>query len=294
MIQGNHITLYSPERENNDDICSLCEGGYPREVLARIKASGFDCEILKKKVLVRDASPIPIHPWRQPFQTACYHRNYPIVRMLLELGADPDVNICGWSINMTPRQNYANNQQLQKLFEGGKLWWKVEYPEEKKQALQSKLEHYIVAGEASEAVWLMMHGVRLLSPVILTNEAFGKQPRAFKELVCCMGVSNGRLQAFHAWLKQNASNADALDIMDALSRTNGDEGRELVEKLLLSIDLIGADRLDSLIDRAHPIPVRISMLQCFISAYDGSEHQPFVEKAIAALFKEILYSCMEV
>ena len=109
-----------------------------------------------------------------------------------------------------------------------------------------------------------------------------------------MGVSNGRLQAFHAWLKQNASNADALDIMDALSRTNGDEGRELVEKLLLSIDLIGADRLDSLIDRAHPIPVRISMLQCFISAYDGSEHQPFVEKAIAALFKEILYSCMEV
>ena len=32
----------------------------PLEVLAQIKARGFDCETLKKRVFVRDASPIPV------------------------------------------------------------------------------------------------------------------------------------------------------------------------------------------------------------------------------------------
>ena len=140
----------------------------------------------------------------------------------------------------------------------------------------------------------MTHGVRLVSPAILTNEAFEKLPRAFKELVCRMGISNDRLQEFHAWLSQNASDADVLDIMDALARTNGDEGRSHVEKLLLSIDLIGVDKADALIDRSIPLPDQISMLLEFICSYDGSEHQPFMEKAIAKLLKEILCACMEV
>ena len=292
MIPSNVIILRGPERENNDRLCDLCKAARPQEVLARIKASGFDCEILKKEVFVRDASPIPVHPWRQPFQTACSNRNYPVVRLLLELGADPDAD-CRFN-HETPRQAYANNQQLQELFEGGKLWWKTEYPEEKKRMLQGELEQCILAGEVSEAVWLMMHGVRLQSPVILTSEAFAKQPQAFKELVCGMGVSNDRLQEFHAWLKRNASETDALDIMDKLERTGGDEGRKLVEKLLLSIDLIGADKLDSLIDFTLSMPAQISMLRFFINAYDTEEHQPFVEKAIAALFKGMLCACMEI
>ena len=229
MTKGNHITLYGRERENNDDICDLCKTGCPLEVLARIKASGFDCEILKKRVFVRDASPIPVHPWRQPFQTACSNRNYPVVRLLLEMGADPDAECCTRTLLKTPRQNYANNQQLQALFEGGRLWWKVEYPEEKKRTLQGELEHCILVGEASESVWLMAHGMRLPSPVILNSEAFGKLPRTFKELVCGMGIPNDRLPEFHAWLKQNATDAEMTDIMDALlAGTNGDEGRENV------------------------------------------------------------------
>lgn len=294
MLEGNHIMLYSQERENNDDICALCEAGCPRDVLVRIKSSGFNCEILKKKVFVRDASPIPVHPWRQPFQTACGHCNYPVVRLLLELGADPDADCCAWTLHMTPRLACAENQQLQELFDGGRLWWKVEYPEEKKQALQGNLEHSILTGEANEAVWLMTHGVHLHSPVILTSETFGKQPRTFKELVCGMGVPNGRLQEFHAWLKQNCTDANLLDILDTLSKTHGDEGREAVEKLLLSIDLLGADRLGALIDPTLPLHVQISMLRCFINAYDTSEHKPFVEKAIAELFKGMLCACMEI
>ena len=128
------------------------KAGYPRWVLARKKASGFDCEILKKKVFVRDASPIPVHPWRQPFLTACGNRKLPLVRLLLELGADPDADCCAWTICKTPRQNYANNQ----------------------------------------------------------------------------------------------------------------------------------------------LPVQISMLRCFISAYNTSGHQPFIENAIATLFREMLCACMEV
>ena len=294
MTQGNHITLYGLERENNENICTLCEVGHPRAVLARIKSSGFDCEILKKMVFIREASPMSVRPRRQPFQSACSNRNYPVVRLLLELGADPDAECCAGTILKTPRKQYANNQRLQALFDGGKLWWKVEYPEEKKRTLQGALEHCVLGGEASEAVWLMTHGVRLNSPAILTSEAFGKQPRTFKELVCGMGIPNDRRQEFHAWLKRNASDADVPDIMNVLDRTGGYEGRELVGKLLLSIDLIGADRLDSLIGLTLPIPVQIGMLRCFISAYDTSEHKHFVEKAIAALFRGMLCACMEI
>lgn len=294
MTQGNHITLYGLERENNENICTLCEVGHPRAVLARIKSSGFDCEILKKMVFIREASPMSVRPRRQPFQSACSNRNYPVVRLLLELGADPDAECCAGTILKTPRKQYANNQRLQALFDGGKLWWKVEYPEEKKRTLQGALEHCVLGGEASEAVWLMTHGVRLNSPAILTSEAFGKQPRTFKELVCGMGIPNDRRQEFHAWLKRNASDTDVLDIMNVVARTGGYEGRELVGKLLLSIDLIGADRLDSLIGLTLPIPVQIGMLRCFISAYDTSEHKHFVEKAIAALFRGMLCACMEI
>ena len=293
MNQSDAITLYGPEQKNNDEICNLCEAGCPRCMLARIKASGFDCEILKKKVMVREASPIPVHPGRQPFLTACAKRNYPIVRLFLELGADPDAECRAWNNNLkTPRQNYTDNLELQELFEGGKSWWKVEYPEEKKMTLRDELEHFIMAGKASEAVWLMMHGVRLDSPAMLASEAFAKQSQAFKELVCGMGVSNDRLQEFQDWLNENAT--DALNIMEMLARTGGDEGREFVEKLLLSIDLIGAGRLDSLIGQSIPIPVQIGILRCFISAYDASEHKPFVEKAITTLFKEMLCASMEV
>lgn len=294
MAQGNHITLYGLERENNENICTLCEVGHPRAVLARIKSSGFDCEILKKMVFIREASPMSVRPRRQPFQSACSNRNYPVVRLLLELGADPDAECCAGTILKTPRKQYANNQRLQALFDGGKLWWKVEYPEEKKRTLQGALEHCVLGGEASEAVWLMTHGVRLNSPAILTSKAFGKQPRTFKELVCGMGIPNDRRQEFHAWLKRNASDADVPDIMNVVDRTGGYEGRELVGKLLLSIDLIGADRLDSLIGLTLPIPVQIGMLRCFISAYDTSEHKHFVEKAIAALFRGMLCACMEI
>lgn len=294
MTQGNHITLYGLERENNENICTLCEVGHPRAVLARIKSSGFDCEILKKMVFIREASPMSVRPRRQPFQSACSNRNYPVVRLLLELGADPDAECYAGTILKTPRKQYANNQRLQALFDGGKLWWKVEYPEEKKRTLQGALEHCVLGGEASEAVWLMTHGVRLNSPAILTSEAFGKQPRTFKELVCGMGIPNDRRQEFHAWLKRNASDADVPDIMNVVDRTGGYEGRELVGKLLLSIDLIGADRLDSLIGLTLPIPVQIGMLRCFISAYDTSEHKHFVEKAIAALFRGMLCACMEI
>lgn len=292
MTQGNYIMLYGSERENNENIYALCEVGHPRAVLARIKSSGFDCEILKKTVLIREASPILVHPWRHPFQAACSNRNYPVVRLLLELGADPDAKCC--ATLKTPRKQYANNQRLQALFDGGKLWWKIEYPEEKKRTLQGVLEHCILVGEASEAVWLMTHGVRLNSPAILTSEAFGKQPRTFKELVCGMGIPNDRRQEFHAWLKRNASDTDVPDIMSVVDRTGDYEGRELVGKLLLSIDLIGADRLDSLIGLTLPIPVQIGMLRCFISAYDTSEHKHFVEKAIAALFRGMLCACMEI
>ena len=293
MTQGNAITLYGLERKNNDRICELCEAARPREMLAQIQSSGFDCEILKKRVYIREACPMPVHPWRQPFLTACGHRNYPVVRLFLELGADPDAECRGWS-HETPRQEYANNPQLQELFEGGKLWWKVEYPDEKKRMLQGEFEHCIMAGEASETVWHMTHGMHLHSPVILAGEAFAKQPRAFKELVCGMGVPNDRLQEFHAWLEQNASDADLLDIMETLSRRNGDGGRAFVENLFLSIDLLGADRLDSLIEHSFPLPVQINVLQAFISAYDTCEHQPFVEKAITALFRGMLYSYMDV
>ena len=293
MIQSNVITLFygTLEHEKHDEFCDICADGCPRDVLAWIKASEFDCENLKKKVIMREASPIPVHPWRHPFVMTCHKRNFPIVRLLLELGADPDA---AYSYNQTPRQKYGDDPQLLESFNGGRFWWKVEYSEEKKLALLSELEHFILAGEASEAVWLMMHGVRLDSPAILASDTFGKQSRAFKELVCGMGVSNDRLLEFHAWLKENTTDADVLDIMDTLARTNGDEGRKLVEKLLFSIDLIGAERLDSLIDFTLPIPVQISMLQCFISAYDTSEHQAFIEKAIAALFKGMLCACMEV
>ena len=294
MLPSNHIILWGQEREDNDSFCDLCETGCPRDVLAQIKASGFNCENLKKKVFVRETSPIPFHPWKQPFERACHERNFPIVRLFLELGADPDADCCACTSVKTPRIKYGDDQQLQDLFKGGRLWWNVKYPKEKTQALQGELEDSILAGEASEAVWFMAHGVRLYSTIILASEAFGKKPRPFKELVCRMGIPDNCKREFYAWQKQNGSDADVLDIIGSLAKTNGDEGRSLVEKLLLSIDLIGADRLDSFISRAFSLPVQISMLQALFSAYDTSEHQLFVEKAIAMLFKEIVCTCMEV
>ena len=132
MQPRNLITLYGEARMNVDNLCTLCKAGKPREVLAKIRTVMLDCTTLTKKLFVHEASPIPVHPTRHPFQTACLVRNYPIVRLLLELGADPDADCCATISHTTPRQMYANDPQLQELFEGGKLWWKVKYPEEKK------------------------------------------------------------------------------------------------------------------------------------------------------------------
>ena len=294
MLPSNSITLYGSKRKDNETLCNRCEAGSPRDVLALIKESGFDCAILKKKFWVKEASPVPFHPTRQPFATACMKHNFPIVRLLLELGADPDADCCADTGHMTPRKKYGGNPQLQELFEGGKLWWKAEYPEEKKRMLQGALEHSILSGEASEALWLMMHGVRLASPTILASETFGNQSWAFQECVCDMGIPDDRLQEFRAWLKQNNANVSLLDFMDTLTRSNDDVGQEFTEKMLLSIDLLGADNVDTLIDHAFPLSVQIRILRCFINAYDASGHREFMENAIAALIREILYACMEV
>jgi hypothetical protein len=79
-----------------------------------------------------------------------------------------------------------------------------------------------------------------------------------------------------------------------LIQAKDDKEGDVAEKLLLSIGLIGMDKLDELADRTFSLPVQIRMLQYFIDSYDGSEHQSFMEKTIASLFKEILYRCMEV
>ncbi len=282
---------HSPEYPKMEKLIELCENSTPLEVLKQIKASCFDNTLLKSPFLICENSPIPVHPMRHPFTAACQKHNYPVVRLLLELGMDVDVP---WHYHehKTLRQERSDNSMLMELFEGGKCWWKIEYSEAKKQELRSKLEHHVLNGNASEAVWLMVRGVRLASPDVLANVSVGKQPMAFKELVCRMGIPDDQLNEFHDWLKANCADAVLLEILNTRLVTRGDEGRDIVEKLLLSIDLLGADKLEEVSGDAFPHPVKISMVRFFIKAYKTNEHMEFIERTIAALFREILCKCM--
>ena len=283
---------HKPIYKEVEKLIDLCGTGTPREVLSQVKVCGFDSEILKRPFLIHEASPIPVHPMGHPFTSACRQKNLPIVRLMLVLGADPDAE--WYHTGETVRQKYAVSPQVEELFEGGKCWWTVEYPDAKKQALQGELERTVLAGEASEVLWLMVHGVRLPSPALLASAEFGKHPRAFKELVCRMGIPDQRLDEFHAWLKENSADADLLAILGTLLQTKGEEGGEAVNTLLLSVRLIGEDKLEDIAVSGSSLPVQISMLQHFISEYDASKHKAFIEKTLAALFKEILCKCMEV
>lgn len=273
-----------PIYKDVEKLIELCRTGSPHEVLAQVEACGFDCKILNVPFLIREASPMPVHPMAAPFSTACFASNLPVVRLLLELGADPDAK---WH-QATIRQKYAESPQVTELFEGGKCWWKVEYSDDKKQALLGELERSILAGEVSEAIWFMAHGVRLASPAILASKEFSNQSPTFKELVFRMGVPDNRLNEFHAWLKENSANADVLDVWDALLQSNGDEGQDHAEKLLLSVGLIDDNILDEVAARDFSLHTQVSMLWYFISNYDASKQQPFIEKTVATLFRNIL------
>ena len=270
---------------------NLCVKGKTKDLLALIKKFGYDSTFARKTFSVpQDRRLVPIATWGLPFLAACGKNNYPIVRLLLLIGADPDSRYGDY---LTVRNKY-HDSQLQELFDGGRCWWKVEYADAKKQELQNELECDIMKGEASEAIWLMKHGVRLASPSVLEDVDFGKLPRAFQEVVCRMGIPENCLQDFHSFLKKDCSGAEVVDILDTLLESKGDEGRDAAEKLLLSMDLLGEDILDELVNSSFPIPVNISMIQHFINAYDASEHKQFIEKIIAQLFMDLLYSCMEV
>ncbi len=282
--------VFLPIYKEVERLVSLCKAASPREVLSQMKICGFDSAVLKRPFLVRENSPIPVHPMGHPLMTACHYANLPVARLLLELGADPDMRYNYHA--ETLREHYAANIQLQECFKGGKCWWKVEYPDAQKQELQGELERCILTGEASEAIWLMMHGVRLPSPAVLTREEFGKLPPPFKELVCRMGLPADRLDEFHDWLKANGNDAEVMDIMKNLMEDNGDKERGIVEKLLLSLDLLRPDKVDAMAAGAFSSPFRIGLLRHFINAYDTCEHQSFIEKSIAALFREILFACM--
>ena len=277
----------------------LCTAGKPKDVLAQIRKCGEDNTILKKKFFVQEGgNSTPVASWSHPFPAACDYRNYPVVRLLLEIGADPDADMhepCSSHVLESPRSRYGDDPQLNELFKGGRCWWKVEYADAKKQELQDELKRDILKGEASEAVWLMMHGVRLDSPSVLADGGFGKLPRSFQEVVCRMGIPENRLQDFHSWLEKNCADEAVVDILETLLETKGDEGRESVETLLFSMELLGEDRLDELANSffsSFDIPVKTSMLRHLINAYDASEHRQFIERTMAALFMEILCSCM--
>ena len=288
-------TFYGQEHEELRALCTLCgEEGKPKDALSQMKKSGFDSTLLNKRFFVYEAGPILVHPTMHPFSTACNTKNYPIVRLMIEIGVDPDALFLGGYDHMSPREVFADNPQLQELFEGGKCWWKAEYADAKKQELQGELERNILKGEASEAVWLMMHGVRLASPSVIADGDFGKLPLAFQEVVCRMGIPENRLQVFHSYLKKNCADEEVVDILETLLETKGDEGREPVEKLLLSMELLREDRLDEFVNSSFTTPVKTSMLRHFINAYDASEHKEFIEKTMNTLFMEILCSCMEV
>ena len=301
-MQQNTKTFYGQEFEELFLLYKLCTAGKPKDVLAQIRKCHEDNTILKKKFFVQEGgSSTPVASWSHPFPAACDKKNYPVVRLLLEIGADPDADMSEpYSSHVidSPRSRYGDDPQLNKLFKVGRCWWKDEYADAKKQELQGELERDIILkGEASEAVWLMMHGVRLDSPSVLADGGFAKLPRSFQELVCRMGIPENRLQEFHSWLEKNCANEAVVDILETLLETRGDEGREPAEKLLFSIELLGEDRLDELANsflRSLSIPVKISMLRHLINAYDDSNHRQFIERTMAALFMEILCSCIGV
>ena len=283
---------FKPIYQEVEKLINLCEAGSPREVLKQVKKCGFDDKILQCPFLIRENSPIPVHPMAHPFTTACNASNLPVVRLMMELGADPDAVLHS---QKTIRQAFADSTQVIELFEGGKNWWKAEYPEAKKMRLQGDLGGAILAGEPSEAIWLMLHGVWLTSPGFLASDEFGKQSHAFKEVVCRMGIPDEQLNDFHGWLKVNCADEDVLELLDAMIRGKEDEeNQEIVEKLLLSVNLLRDAHLGELVAGTLPFSDQIRLLKGLVSEFDGSNHQRFIEKTIAALLKEILCACWEV
>ncbi|GEM_PF-5931945 len=121
MEKSTHKSFRGQERVELEELCRLCVSGTPQEVLEQVKKCGLTAEDLKKKYWVYDASPIPVHPACHPFLTACLHGNYPVVRLLMELGADPDADCCATTFAQTPRQAYADNAELQRIFDEKKL-----------------------------------------------------------------------------------------------------------------------------------------------------------------------------
>lgn len=282
-----------PEYTKMEALVKLCENGTAREVLTQIKTSDFDNTLLKRPFFIREASPMPVHPMTHPFTTACYFKNYSVVSLLLELGMDVNVE-WNYSNRETHRQHFAYDAKLTEMFEGGKCWWKIEYPEMKKQELQSELERHIQNGNASEAVWLTMHGVRLPSPNALAIESFKKLSPSFKELVCRMGISENHLTDFLSQLKANGLDADVQNVLNSMIHGGQDERNDIVERLLLSIDLLGEEKLDELVSRPFTFSARIVLLKGLIESYDFCEHKNFIERCIARLFREILCDCWKI
>ncbi|MBQ7178898.1 MAG: hypothetical protein IJS08_15890, partial [Victivallales bacterium] len=270
------------------------DGCSPREALSLLLECDIDHSILNKCFLIREASPSPNHPGVHPFSASCTHDNLPVVRLLMELGQDPDALIVNHSRkNVTARKCYADKPALQDIFAGGKHWWKQEYPETRRQKLQNALAKNILEGEASEAIWLMCHGVRLASPDILASKECSRLPDAFLECVCRMGIPVTRIAEFQSWLKKSNAVSAIIDTMDTLLVTNNDEGKEFAEKIINSCGLIDEGTLKDLLSSFTSISMQISLLQHFIRQCDIATLHPFISKTIVILFWEILCKCME-
>ena len=276
-----------PDYANMGKLIDLCGSGTPREVLEQINISCFDNTLLQCPFLIRENSPMPVHPMTHPFTVARMSRNYPVVRLLLELGVEPELL---WTYR--GHKEHSVDNSLRQLLHAGASWWDIKYSKRRKPDQRRELAQYIKNGDASEAVWMMARGVRLASPDLLADEAVAKQPRPFKELVCCMGIPENRLNEYHDWLKEHSADAELLDILNVQLVTRGKEGRKIVENMLLSIDLLGEDRLEDVSEGAFPQPVKISMVRYFIKACKINTHVDFIKRKIADLFREILCECM--
>lgn len=273
-----------------EKLLSLSKTGTAKEVLAQMNACQFDNKLIQSPFIIRENSPIPVHPMEHPFTSACSYQNYPVVRLLLELGLDVDEEWEFCSHHLL-RHRFANNATLMGLFEEGLNWWKVEYPESAKQELQEQLKHHILADEVSEAIWLMLHGVQLTAPDFLKNEEFKKLPRPFRELVCSLGIPENRLDEFHTWLKANDAESDTTEILDTIRHVKNDEEQNLAQKLIFSVNLLSDDNLDILANRTFSFSTQIILLKGLLKAYDASSQRPFVTKTIASLLRSILDTC---
>ncbi|MBO4512888.1 MAG: hypothetical protein J5746_08985 [Victivallales bacterium] len=286
------ITIWTNGKKIRNLVWHCNDGCSPREALSLLQECGIDHSMLNKCFLVREASPIPVHPIGHPFISSCLHDNLPVVRLLMELGQDPDALITYHPYHpgqyISARQCYADKPALQDIFAGGKHWWKQEYPEARRLELQNALEKNILEGEASEAIWLMCHGVRLASPAILASKECSRLPEAFLECVCRMGIPTTRIAEFQSWIKKCNAVPAILDIMDTLLLTHNDEGKELAWKIINSCGLINEKTLEDLLASFTSISMRISLLQHCIRQCDIAALHPFIAKTITSLFWEIL------